>query len=246
MRLIGMPAFGKEQPEVLDVALAPAAVTFEHVHQRGRTFLVAATGGGQQPHRVTGFAHQRGFDEVVAQNMPAEGRVRRQRRQRAVFDEGCETQDGVVTPEVRLAALPVVESGHERRPVERLRELHHAAQQRVGGDLLREGLDDADAGIFLHDAHHAGEQSAGHEAVRVEHDHVAVALAPAAAEVADVAALAVDLLAAAAVKDASEGLELAAEFQPGGFLLDPLAGLVGIAEDEKVEILDWPVASRER
>jgi hypothetical protein len=43
-----VPAFGKEQPEVLDVPLAPAAVTFEHVHQRGRPFLVAAAGGGQQ------------------------------------------------------------------------------------------------------------------------------------------------------------------------------------------------------
>ncbi|KAG1436563.1 hypothetical protein G6F56_013505 [Rhizopus delemar] len=66
---------------VLQVALAPAAVTHQQVGQRRRAFLVAAA---QVRHHVRGpaaTAHQRGFHEIVAEHVAAERLAPRQRRQ---------------------------------------------------------------------------------------------------------------------------------------------------------------------
>ena len=139
-------------------------------------------------------------------------------------------------PEIGLAILPVIDASHEGGTIKRLRELHEPPEQRLAGDLLRKGLQNPDAGIFFHDARHRDHECAGHEAVRVKDYHVAVALAPAAAEVGDVAAFAIDGLLAMAVEDFSEGTELSAEFQPRGLLFDPFVRLVAVAEDKEVEV----------
>jgi len=57
---------------VLHVPLAPAVVALGGVQQRGRTFLVAAREIGRDPHLPAGLAHQRGLDEIVAENAAAE------------------------------------------------------------------------------------------------------------------------------------------------------------------------------
>ncbi len=94
------------------------------------------------------------------------------------------------------------------------------------------------SGIGLHRAHEPDQRRPDHDAVGIEHDHVAVALAPAAAEIGHVAALAVDAVAALAIENFPEGVELLAERQPRAFLLDPVVGVVGIAADVEIEMLD--------
>ena len=88
-------------------------------------------------------------------------------------------------------------------------------------DQLGRGLEDAEARIGLHDAGHFHDVRAVHQAVRIEHEHGFVAAAPGADEVADVAGLAVFVGLAAAVVDAAEAVEAAAEVGPRGFLHAP-------------------------
>ena len=72
----------------------------------------------------------------------------------------------------------------------------------------RRGLDDAGVGIAPPSSRTSvARHVAAHHAVGVEHDHVAVAPAPAAAEVGDVAALALDAVRAPAVEDAAEAAD---------------------------------------
>ena len=114
-------------------------------------------------------------------------------------------------------------------------ELQHARKGRLCLNRLRRRLQDACLRIRLHDLHHAHERLRLHHAVGVQHDHVAVTLAPAAAEVTDVAALSVQRDVAFAVKNAPEPLELLAQVDPTDLLLDPLVRVSGIAEDKEVE-----------
>ena len=90
--------------------------------------------------------------------------------------------------------------------------------------------------IFLHQRHELHERSPCHDRVCVEHDHVAVTPAPAAEEVRDVAGLLVDRLSAFPVENLSEATDLLAQLGPSNLLLDPLIGLVRIAEHEKIEV----------
>ena len=91
-------------------------------------------------------------------------------------------------------------------------------------------------GIFLHQRHELHERSPRHDRICVEHDHVAVTPAPAAEEVSDVTGLLVDRLSAFPVENLSETADLLAQLGPSNLLLDPLIGLVRIAEHEKIEV----------
>jgi hypothetical protein len=70
---------------------------------------------------------------------------------------------------------------------------------------------------------------------RVEHDHVAVVLAPPAAEIRDVAALALDAVPAPAIEDAPESSHLGAQLLPGVDLRDARVGIIAVAQDEEIE-----------
>ena len=111
-------------------------------------------------------------------------------RQRAMAHEGLHADDRVVAPVVRFGELPVVQAGGEQRPVYPRGELLHTGIEGVAPGRTRAGLDDAGIGVGFHQAHQPPQAVAGHHAVGIETDHVAIVLfAPAAAEVGDVAAL---------------------------------------------------------
>lgn len=73
-------AFNREQPEVHQVAVAPATVTLEFVQQVWRKLFVTARQIVGNPHAPAGTAHQRCFNEVVGQNRTGKGTFTRQRR----------------------------------------------------------------------------------------------------------------------------------------------------------------------
>src|SRR4029079_17949820 len=101
-------------------------------------------------------------------------------------------------------------TGAEQRPVDAGGELLDARVQRVAAGRARRGLHDARVRIRLGDAHERRQAIAGHDAVGVEHDHVTVLAAPAAAEVGDVAALSLDPVLAPAIEHAPESADGAA------------------------------------
>ncbi len=128
--------------------------------------------------------------------------------------ERRDADDRVVAPVVRFAELPEVQAGGEQRAVDAGRELLDARIERLAAERARRGLDDAGVRVGFHQAHQLDQASPAHDAVGVEHDHVAVALAPAAAEIGDVAALALDAVLAPAVEDAAEAVRTAAQIEP--------------------------------
>src|SRR5947209_8625453 len=104
-------AAGGEQPCVLKIALAPPAVPFGVVDHRGRTFLVSALDVMREPDRPSGFADERGFDEIMRKNAAAKRLASRQSRQRTMLHERFHANDGIVTPIIAVALLPIIEAG---------------------------------------------------------------------------------------------------------------------------------------
>lgn len=233
-----MHAARQEQAEVHQVALAPAPVAAELVEQVGRHLFIAAIQIVGDPHRPAGAPHQRGFDEVVRHDRPGQVALARQRRQRAVLHERLEPDDGVVAPEVRFTQLPVVQTGGKQRAIDARGELLDARIERVAPGRARRGLDDARARMRFHQAGQLGEALAGHDAVGIEHHHVAVIGAPATAEVIEVAALALDPATAVPIEDAPEATGLAAQPVPGGGFGGADIGLTTVGEDEEIEVGD--------
>ena len=105
---------------------------------------------------------------------------------------------------------------------------------------LRQRLDDAGARVLLHQPHQIDQRVAAHRAVGVEHDHVAVVAAPAAAEVGHVAGLALGAALAPAVEQRQAARTLRQHrAQP---LEGPHLGLLqrrilGVGQHEHVEAL---------
>ena len=225
---------GEDQPEVLEVALAPAAVALEVVDQGRRGFLVGALDVPCEPDFPALADHQRGFDEVMAEDFPAEGFAAGKVGKLAEIRERLHADQRVVAPVAAAAELPPVEAADEERAVEPHRELLEAGEDRRAADQLGRGLEDAQVRVGLHHAGHLEDVATVHQAVGVEHHHALVAAAPGADEVADVAGLAVLVLFTASVVDPAEAAEFAAEVGPGGFLQHPEVEVAGVAEDEKV------------
>ena len=71
---------------MLQVALAPAAVTFRIVNQGGWQLLVTAPQFGRDPDLPSRLPQQRGLNRVVTENLAAKGFPARQFWQAAVLD----------------------------------------------------------------------------------------------------------------------------------------------------------------
>ena len=173
----------------------------------------------------------------MAQDVAPERPLARKARKLAVAHERLHADDRVVPPVLGVAELPPVESGGEHRSVDVVGELLGARDERLPVHSRRRGLQDADIGAPLHDLHDPDHRRPLHDAVRVEDDHVAVVLSPAAAEVRDVAALALDVGAALAVEDMSEGVERRTEVVPRLLLRHPDVRVRGVAQDEDIEAI---------
>ena len=71
-------AVAGQQEEVLEVPLAPAPVPFELVEECRGGLLVASLHLAGDPDFPAGSPHERGLDEIVAQDLAAKGWVARQ------------------------------------------------------------------------------------------------------------------------------------------------------------------------
>ena len=137
---------------MLEIALAPAPVAHREVDERGRALLIAAFEVGEHRDGPAAAPNERGFDEVVAQDVAAEWRLSGKARQARMAGEGREPDDGVVPPVIAVLAAPGRKAGGDDRPVEARGELLDAREQGVAVQDERQGLDDAGVRIGLHGA----------------------------------------------------------------------------------------------
>ena len=110
---------GEEQAHMLEVSLAPPTVPLQFVQEGGRSLHVAPPEVIGEPYAVPRPAHQGGFHEIVAQNVPSEGSPARQPGKLAVLHEGFDPDNGVVSPVLGVAELPEVKAGGEHGAVEK-------------------------------------------------------------------------------------------------------------------------------
>ena len=230
-----LEALGGQNADVLQVALTPAPVARGEIDERWRAFLEAAAKRRQHVDRVARATDHRRLDEVMAENVPAEGRTSAQIRQATVIGEGARADDGVMAPVIAVAARPERQPRRDDGAVDARRELLHAREHRVAIDDERQRLDDARVGIGLHRVGERDDGVSGHQAVGVEHDHVRVGAAPAGHEIGDIARLAARVFRASSIIDARAGAEPRAHGEKGAFLRDPNIGVGRVRQEEPVE-----------
>src|SRR5947208_13735413 len=102
-----------------------------------------------------------------------------------------------------------MQSGSEQRPIDLGGELVDTREQGLTTRGDRRRLNNAGGWIGFGEAHESCEAISRHHAVGIEHHHVTVAGAPAATEIGDVAALALDPELAPAIENAPEAPKLA-------------------------------------
>ncbi len=230
-----MQAAHRQQADVLQVALCPAPIARRIVDDVRRHFFPATAQVGQQPDLQTRAAHESRFDEIVAEDLTAEGSGSRQARQIAKLGECVQAQDRVMTPIVAFAELPERKSAREHRAAQACRELHEACEQSLAARRNRQRLDDAGFRVRIHHPRQCHDSGAAHDAVRVQHDGVVVGSTPLAYEVRDIAGLASDVLLAASIKNPSACPVTLDERLPRPLLRRADFRLARVREDEKIE-----------
>ena len=220
---------------MLQVALRPAAVAGRIVDDIGGHFLPAAGDVGHQPYLVAGAVHEGRLDDVVTEYFAAERRSSRQRRQRAMLGERAQPDDGVMAPVVAFPELPESQTTRKQRSVQAHGELQQPREQRFAPSQQRQRLDDADLRVGIHHLRESDQRLTRHDAVGVEHDHVAISFSPAAAKIGHVAALATEVVGAAAVEEPPAGA-MARDHLPPCLLLEQRdLGPARVREHEEIE-----------
>ena len=166
---------------------------------------------------------------------PAQGRLAGQLGQAAAPRERVHADDRVVAPIGAAAPRHPAEARDHQPPDQRGRELLQAGEQRAALDRSRPALQQRRPRVPVHPADQLHQRTPVHHAVGVEHGHVVVVAAPALAEFGDIAGLAPDVVAPAAVEQLAFRVQLAGHVQPAALFPDPVPGIGGIAQHVEVE-----------
>ena len=160
-------AFATDDAEVLHVALRPATFTANEVIEGRRQAFVAAAEVGVHTHMPAGAAQKGGFDEVVAQDVAADGVAPAQDGQTAAVGKGLDTDDSVMSPVVTVFALPGGDAARDDGAVEGAGELDGTSEQGVAADEARHGLQQAEARFGIHARDHFDQGVRFHQAIGV-------------------------------------------------------------------------------
>jgi hypothetical protein len=140
---------GRNDANVLQIALAPATVANREVDDRGRRLLVGAVeivGDGDCP---AGTPDERRLDEIVAEDVSTEGRLAGKERQAGGAGKRLPANDRIVAPVVAFAPAPPGKPAGDHRPVDAAGELMQACEQALAVDQARDRLDQARVRIGL-------------------------------------------------------------------------------------------------
>ena len=117
------------------------------------------------------------------------------------FGERAPADDRVVPPVISLRARPPGEPGGDDRAIDATGELLQARERGSAVNQSRHGLDQPGVRICLHAPRELDDALRLHQAVGIEDEQIVVGAAPAPAEIGDVAGLASDVAATAAIVD---------------------------------------------
>ena len=149
--------------------------------------------------------------------------------------EGLQAHDGVVAPVVALPQLPEREPAREHRALQPRAKLQQAREQRLASHRQGQRLQNAYLGMRVHHARECHQGRTGHDAVRIEDDHVVIARAPATHKVGDIARLVAAAFATAAIEHPAGGLVACDEPAPHCLLFGSDVRIACVGEDEEIE-----------
>ena len=141
-----------------------------------------------------------------------------------------------MSPVVGLPQLPEVQTGRKQRTVHPGGKLLATRIQRVHARGARGSLNDPGVRVRFHQAHQAAQTLAGHHRVCVQHHHIAVLAAPAAAEIIDVAALTLHATTATTIENLPFALHFGNQLHPRLLLSHTDIGVIAVAENIDVEM----------
>ena len=144
-------------------------------------------------------AHQCGFNKIVRHDAARHAATAFDVCQSAMLHKGSHANNRVMAPIMRLAHLPVLHPQCEQAPGHTGSKLLRPCVQRDMANRLGRGLNNASAGVGLHQLDHGHQAVAAHDAIGIEHHHIGIVFAPAAAKVGHIAGFAVGAAAAQAV-----------------------------------------------
>src|SRR5262249_29081820 len=150
------------------------------------------------------FQHERGFDEIVAQDLAPERFLSRDFRQTAVLHKRSGANNGVMPDIIPHVLGPVIQAARECRRIEPARKLMQAAEKGFRIEESRRRLDDTHFGMCLHQLDESYDGPAGDKAICIKHDKVAVAITEIIEEIPDVAALFRFIPKSPSIKDPAE------------------------------------------
>src|SRR5919201_2623210 len=127
---------------MLEIALTPAAIAFGKINQRWRTFFVTAGDFGDEIHLPTGTAYEGGFDKIMAHDVSAEWWPAREVGQTRMIGERFGANDGIVTPIITIATMPVGKAGGHDRSIHASGKLVGTRKEGVPINHQRQGLNE--------------------------------------------------------------------------------------------------------
>ena len=226
-----------QEVPVLHVALAPAQIPADELDQRRRVLLEARAFLRHHAHLVAGAPHQHRFDLIVAEDVAVDERALAENRQVAVHHERRDPDDGVVTPVGPAVALPPGAADGVGAHAETHAELEDARKGAGRRHADDQALQDAELRIGLHDAHETQHGIGGHQAVGVQRQGEVMLLAPAVAEVADVAGLEAGIHFAAAIGERNAAAPGVRQLREMPALDGGMRKVAGVAQHIDVELL---------
>ena len=138
-----------QEPQVLQVAPAPALIAQGIVDQVAWGFLKAARHAGQEPHTPARPAQETRLDEIVAEDQFVTEEAR-DAGQPGGGGKGACPDDGVVTPIISFGLRPMRQPLGQKPAIGPVRKLLKAGENRLGRNKLWIGLDQAGLRVGRH------------------------------------------------------------------------------------------------
>ncbi len=147
-----------------------------------------------------------------------------------------------MSPVVRLAKLPEVQTGCKQWPIHAGRELLTARIQRIHTGRFRRRLNDPAFGLASIRRTRPHKQSPVITESASSNHHVAVLAAPATAEVIDITAFTLHAATAAAIENLTFATDFSDKLHPGFLLCDADIQVITVTKNVDIKVFGIPVA----
>src|SRR5690554_481022 len=206
---------------MLEISLGPALIPRKFIIQGGRRFLITVRQRWLKPDFVTGAAQERRFYKIMTHDWPAPDSKPGEFAQPAVSHKRCRSDNRVMPPEYRISKLDRGKPCGEQRGVQTAGKLLNPGEGRTAVNNGGCALQDAHAGLPVHQTHHSLDGRARQETVGIQYHHVVVLTPPSAQKIRHITAFEIEVNPTPAIKQLTFRAQLLYQPRPDRLLLQP-------------------------